>query len=111
MDRGVIMHKKKSTGRGGKRPGAGRPAIFRTGRRKITVLLEAATANKLDAAAAALGEPVTRIAATAIDQWLAKRVRQCVAHRRTLARLETAWQAPQASLHDGGAGNSGWSTG
>jgi predicted transcriptional regulator len=39
----------------------------------ITVLLDAATADKLDATAAALGEPVTRIAATAIGQWLAKR--------------------------------------
>jgi len=67
------MPKKKPTGHGGARPGAGRPAIFRPGRRKITVLLDQPTADKLDATAAALGEPVTRIAATAIDQWLAKR--------------------------------------
>lgn len=67
------MAKQPQTGHGGKRPGAGRPSIFKPGRRKITVLLDAKTADKLDATAAKLGEPVTRIAATAIDQWLAKR--------------------------------------
>ena len=54
-------------------PGAGRPRIFQPGRRKITVLLEPKTAAKLDAYCERIGEPVTRIAATAIDQWLAKR--------------------------------------
>lgn len=71
MDGGVvIVPKRKPTGRGGSRPGAGRPAIFRPGRRKITVLLEPTTAAKLDAYCERIGEPVTRIAATAIGKWL-----------------------------------------
>lgn len=65
--------KKKPTGRGGSRPGAGRPALFAPGRVKITVLLDTATAAKLDAAAERLGESRTRVASTAISQWLERR--------------------------------------
>lgn len=68
-----MAKKKTQPTHGGARAGAGRPPLFKPGRRKVTVLLDAATADKLDAVAASLGEPVTRIAATAIDQWLAKR--------------------------------------
>ena len=68
-----MANKQTQPTHGGARAGAGRPPIFKPGRRKVTVLLDAKTADKLDAVAASLGEPVTRIAATAIDQWLAKR--------------------------------------
>lgn len=65
-----MAKKKTQPTHGGARSGAGRPPLFQPGRRKVTVLLDAKTADKLDAVAASLGEPVTRIAATAIDQWL-----------------------------------------
>jgi hypothetical protein len=55
---------------GGKRPGAGRKPTFQPGRRKYTFHLEPKWATKLDAYAAAMGEPVSRVVAVAVGAWI-----------------------------------------